>query len=131
MQPRTNGPCAIVHILETHSIAIRRGLMKAAAIVRNAENDLPRFPAKRDDNGVCPPVRNGIVNGFLGDPIKMHSRLMVRQENPPLAFEPTGYGEQRSDGNDQFVQRRHQARRAQVHGIESARDLARLNCGRP
>ena len=68
--------------------------MKAAAIVRNAEDDLPGLPAKSDDNSGRPPVSNGVVNGFLRDPVKMHRRFMVRHEDPTRAFEPAGYGKQ-------------------------------------
>ncbi len=131
MQPRTDGSRAIVHIFETHSVTVGCGLGKTAAIVRNAEDDFPGLPAKRDDNGICSPMRDGIVNGFLRDPIKMHGRLMIRHKNPTLAFKAAGHGEQGSDGNGQLVQRRHQAGRAQVHRVEPARDLARLNSGRP
>ncbi len=131
MQLRANGPCAIVHVFETHSVTVGCSLGKPAAVVRNAKNDFSRFPAERDDNRACLPMSNGIVNGFLRDPVKMHGCLVIRHEDPPMAFEPARNGEERSDGKGQPVQRRHQARRAQVYRVESARDLARLNSGRP
>jgi len=129
MQSRSNSTRAIVHVFKAHSVAIGQSLGEPTAIVRNTEDDFTGFPAKRDDNHACLPVGNGVVNGFLRDPIKMHGCVMIRHKNATMTFEPTGYGEQGFDGNGQFLQRCHQPRRTQGHRVESTRDLPCLYSG--